>query len=120
MPSPQGPYYSERLRFFTPFGSYEGPWLDDIVPPITGPTLLKIDTQGYERPILDGATRLLPQFTGIQLELSLTPIYQNQPPVEEMIAYLRAKGSHPTRYGQASSTSANGAFLEMDGTFTPH
>src|SRR5260370_18092929 len=36
---------------------------------------LKIDVQGFEPQVLDGATRLLDRIQGMELELSLTPLY---------------------------------------------
>ncbi len=38
-----------------------------------GPTLIKIDTQGFEREVLKGATRALSQAAGVFMEL---PIHQ--------------------------------------------
>lgn len=39
---------------------------------------LKIDTQGYEREVITGASGLLPMLRGIQVELSLVPLYEGQ------------------------------------------
>jgi FkbM family methyltransferase len=41
-------------------------------------TLLKIDTQGYETPVLDGAADLLQAFAAIQVELSLVELYAGE------------------------------------------
>ena len=55
--------------------------LDQMLPTLgLGPecrTFLKVDVQGYERAVLDGASRLLSSSTivGMQLELSLVPLY---------------------------------------------
>jgi FkbM family methyltransferase len=40
--------------------------------------LLKIDTQGYEWPVLDGAQHSLGRFDLVMLELSLTELYRGQ------------------------------------------
>ena len=40
---------------------------------------LKIDTQGYEWKVLEGATEVLNYLCGIQLEVSLLPLYEGQP-----------------------------------------
>lgn len=40
--------------------------------------MLKIDTQGYEWSVLDGAQHSLPRFDLVMLELSLTELYQGQ------------------------------------------
>jgi FkbM family methyltransferase len=53
---------------------------------------LKMDTQGYELPILMGGAAVLEKISGIQLEASLTPLYKGQPCVEDIIPFLRARG----------------------------
>ncbi len=40
---------------------------------------IKIDTQGYELPILRGATNTLINVIGLELEVEFMPIYENQP-----------------------------------------
>ena len=42
--------------------------------------LLKIDTQGFEKQVIQGAKKILPSILGLQVELSLTQLYK-----EEMI-----------------------------------
>jgi FkbM family methyltransferase len=39
---------------------------------------LKIDTQGYEESVLNGAKDLLPKVKLVQLEISLVPLYEGQ------------------------------------------
>jgi FkbM family methyltransferase len=39
---------------------------------------LKIDVQGFEPKVLDGASRLLRRIRGVQLELSLVPLYDGE------------------------------------------
>jgi hypothetical protein len=41
-------------------------------------TLLKIDTQGFETQVLDGAGDLLRDFAAVQLELSFVALYEGQ------------------------------------------
>ncbi|HMS27510.1 MAG TPA: FkbM family methyltransferase [Burkholderiaceae bacterium] len=40
--------------------------------------LIKIDTQGYEWQVLDGASAALKACKGLMIELSLVPLYENQ------------------------------------------
>lgn len=52
--------------------------LDTIATPYLGKAhkpFLKIDTQGYEWQVLDGASTILPQMSGVLCELSLVPLY---------------------------------------------
>jgi FkbM family methyltransferase len=53
---------------------------------------LKIDTQGYELPILQGGGSALERISAIQLEVSLTPLYKDQPCIEEVVPFLRKRG----------------------------
>jgi FkbM family methyltransferase len=53
---------------------------------------MKIDTQGFEHEILTGAKNTLSILTGIQLELSLTPLYQGEVLYDEMIQMLSQNG----------------------------
>jgi len=53
---------------------------------------LKIDTQGYEREVIVGAAGLLPLLRGIQLELSIVPLYDGQPSWLTLHGELEAQG----------------------------
>jgi FkbM family methyltransferase len=53
---------------------------------------LKIDTQGYEGAVLDGATMSLPRLAGLQVELSLTPLYEGEAAWREIVDRLEAAG----------------------------
>ena len=58
---------------------------DDIV-------FLKIDTQGYERIVLDGAKDLLKQTVGIQLEMSFDPLYRGEINFTKLKIFLESLG----------------------------
>ncbi|MEJ0023488.1 MAG: FkbM family methyltransferase [Alphaproteobacteria bacterium] len=45
---------------------------------LTGPTLMKIDVQGFERDVLRGGIGLLPAIDAIYVELSFVELYDNQ------------------------------------------
>jgi FkbM family methyltransferase len=78
----------ERHRQAAPSAAYVGTELveqhrlDDLASKAgAGPAdkiFLKVDVQGYERAVLDGAHRLLQtgQIVGLQMELSFTPLYE--------------------------------------------
>jgi FkbM family methyltransferase len=54
--------------------------LDDVVSKLQIPTqnlFVKMDVQGYEYEILQGATETFKTCKGIQIEVSATPLYQN-------------------------------------------
>ena len=53
---------------------------------------LKIDTQGYESVVLQGATGILDAVTAIELEVSLVALYEGQELMEAMIRRLDGLG----------------------------
>jgi len=58
-----------------------------------GKCYLKIDVQGAERLVLDGATDALQGLiVGVQLEMSLVELYEGQPLAMELHAYLTSRG----------------------------
>ena len=80
--------------------------------------LLKIDTQGFEKPVLLGAEQSLPRLTGLQMELSITPLYADQPHMDEMMAFVRSKGFMLWQLlGGGAVLRATGQELEVDGVF---
>jgi FkbM family methyltransferase len=68
--------------------------LDQVVTPadLVGPTLMKIDVQGFEHQVLEGATALLPSIDYIYLELSLVELYVGQKLYEDVKALLQDSG----------------------------
>ena len=54
--------------------------------------MLKIDTQGYEKSVIDGAAKILDKISLIQLEMSIIPLYEGEMLFMEMINYLDKKG----------------------------
>ena len=72
--------------------------LDGIFRDYCGPgerAFLKIDTQGFERQVLDGAARVLAQVPLLQLECSLVPLYQDSDTIDGVIALARGLGYDP-------------------------
>ena len=66
--------------------------LDEIFDPFRQRNVfLKIDTQGYERPVLEGAARILTHLKGIQLELPIVHLYQRTWHLDEAIGYMRER-----------------------------
>lgn len=53
---------------------------------------LKIDTQGFEAHVLNGAAAVLPRVRGVLCELSLVPLYEGQPLWHEMLTRFEAAG----------------------------
>ncbi len=55
---------------------------------------LKIDVQGFEKPVIAGAAKTLERCVGVQIELSLDPLYEGEPNYLEMLGDLEARGFH--------------------------
>ena len=53
---------------------------------------LKIDAQGFEKEVLEGAGSYFSSFVGIQLELPLRCLYQGQPTLVAMVEWMAERG----------------------------
>lgn len=94
--------------------------LDGVVHPFITQAknlLLKIDTQGYEMPVLEGALTLLPRIHGIQLEMSLVPLYEGQVLYNEMLDWLGNQGFELWSVMPGFVDQSSGRMLQMDGVF---
>lgn len=80
-------------------------------------TLLKIDTQGYEDKVLEGAKEIMPQIKGIHLELSLIPLYDGQMLFEEMLNKIQKMGFSFYDLSPGFSDYRTGRLLQVMGTF---
>jgi len=80
-------------------------------------TLLKIDTQGYEDRVLDGAAGILSRIAGVQLELSLVPLYQDQKLLPEMMEVLRDLGFSPWAIWPGHVDPSSARTLQVDASF---
>ena len=65
--------------------------LDSIALP-GGPYFLKIDVQGFERWVLDGAAGILAQVPGAELELSFHHLYDGDATIREMLDLMHDRG----------------------------
>jgi FkbM family methyltransferase len=94
--------------------------LDDVAHPLIEQgknILLKIDTQGYEMPVLEGAQTLLNRVGGIQLELSLAPLYEGQVLYKGVFDWLAGKGFELWSVMPGFVDQTSGRMLQMDGVF---
>src|SRR6476620_3565456 len=80
---------------------------------------LKADTQGYEHEVLAGAGQTLQHCLAVELELSLTPIYEGQLLLGEMIELMRGKGFRPTHLEPEFIDPQSGELLCVNGLFQP-
>jgi FkbM family methyltransferase len=80
----------------------------------------KMDVQGTEDKVLTGATQILAQAVGLQVELSLTPLYAGQPLLCEMITMLTRAGFDLVDVEPAFIDPRDGRVLQLDGIFAAH
>jgi hypothetical protein len=67
--------------------------LDDLFAPFRNRIVfLKIDTQGYERQILEGAHEALSKVVGVQLELPLVHLYKDTWSLADALVYMGEEG----------------------------
>ena len=81
------------------------------------PVYLKIDTQGFERRVIDGAEQSLDRIDTIQLEMSLAPLYKDELLFPEMLNLMTRKGYALVSLEQGFSRSTDGRLLQVDGIF---
>jgi FkbM family methyltransferase len=62
--------------------------IDRVVDAVEEPCLMKIDVQGYELQVLQGAESLLPSVRHLLVECSFTELYLGQALAGEVVAYL--------------------------------
>lgn len=94
--------------------------LDDVfgdVCPKNSNVYLKIDTQGFEKPVLDGAVASLTHIDTIQIEMSLVPLYENQLLFIDLFRFLVDKGYRPVQFEPGFADEATQHLLQMDGIF---
>src|SRR5215471_4513026 len=78
---------------------------------------LKSDTQGMEFEVLRGAGRLLDRIAGLQVELSLLPLYEGERLFETMIHEIRDRGFELWSLVPGFADKNNGRLLQVDGIF---
>lgn len=80
-------------------------------------TLLKIDVQGFERAVLDGAADTLPRFGAVRTEMSLVPLYDGQPLLPEIVERLAGRGLDLWFVEPGFAEPGTRRLLQLDGVF---
>jgi FkbM family methyltransferase len=79
--------------------------------------MLKIDTQGFEKQVLEGAKDILKHVELIQLEMSLASLYENEVMFLDMIKYLESLEFKLIGIESGFSDKESGELLQVDGIF---
>lgn len=80
--------------------------------PDLGRTLLKCDTQGHDRHVLDGLA-YAEEVALLQIELSAVPVYEGTPTMAEMLAYVDERGFSPI-FLSPVNRGPDGSAIEFD------
>jgi len=94
--------------------------LDAVIGRWAGPEdriLLKIDTQGTEAAVLEGAAGALDRLALIQTELSLVPVYEGEPDWRDTVDRLETLGFRPVLFIPGYFNRRTARLIGMDGVF---
>lgn len=78
---------------------------------------LKIDAQGFEAQVLQGATAIMPKVTMVELELSLVPLYEGQDLLPAMLERMDRAGFAPIAMEHGFADPIQHRILQVDGLF---
>jgi FkbM family methyltransferase len=78
---------------------------------------LKVDTQGWEREVLAGGERALEQIVGLQLEMSLVPLYGGQALFADLLEWVTRRGFTLMSLEPGFADERTGQLLQVDGVF---
>ena len=78
---------------------------------------LKIDTQGYEWPVIEGAVKTLERTAVLEIELSLCPLYDGQLLLPEIVDRLERRGFALHALNEVFVDPATDRLLQVDGIF---
>jgi len=87
--------------------------LDEVAAGLSGKILLKIDTQGYEKRVIEGGMQTIPRVLGILMELPVIHIYQGEWEFHEAIKYMSDAGFVPAQI-QAVGYHGNDSVSAVD------
>lgn len=78
---------------------------------------LKIDAQGYERRIIEGAAGCMDRIAGIQAEVSLVPMYEGEASLREVLMLMDRLGFAPMSFEPTFGDDRSGQLFQMDCLF---
>lgn len=81
---------------------------------------LKIDTQGYEKKVLEGANESIKKISGVHLEMSLIPLYEGESLFSNMLIFMKDLGFDLCSLENGFYNRTSGQLLQVDGIFFRH
>jgi len=94
--------------------------LDSVFANYCGPQdkcFLKIDVQGFEEAVLRGAAQSLGRCAGVQLEMSVAPLYSGELLLPAMLEAMAQRGFTLMHLKPGFTDPHSGALLQVDGVF---
>jgi FkbM family methyltransferase len=80
--------------------------------PLLGRALLKCDTQGHDRHVLEGFD-YAEEVALLQIELSAVPVYEEAPSMTELLSYVEERGFAPILFSPVNR-APDGSAIEFD------
>lgn len=80
-------------------------------------TFLKLDVQGNELSVLRGAELTLDRIHGLECEVSIVPLYDEQPLIGEVLDYLGRRGFELVALEPGFSDRCTGQLLQLEALF---
>jgi FkbM family methyltransferase len=79
---------------------------------------LKVDVQGFEQEVLKGAQNMLSKAKGVEMEISLVPLYEDQKwLLADILDYMTKRGFRLTSIVPAFTDNKTGIVLQCNGIF---
>ena len=78
---------------------------------------LKIDTQGYENMVLNGASKSLQSIKALQVEMSLIPLYDGEVLFDELKKKIESYGFSLAAVESGLANETTGKLLQLDAIF---
>ena len=78
---------------------------------------LKIDTQGFEKQVLQGASRSLARIDVVQLEISILPLYEGTWLLPDVLKHMQRRGLTLVSIEYGFCHPETGQMLQVDGIF---
>ena len=91
--------------------------IGNVIPADRSRIFCKLDAQGYEANILAGAETLLTRAVGVQMEMSLAPLYEGQPSFRELMDRMESSRFEAHGFIPGFVDPQSGRMLQIDGVF---
>lgn len=94
--------------------------LDQVATKYDGKILIKIDTQGFERQVIEGGSKTVARSKGVLMEVPIIALYNNSWRLSETIEYMDGIGFVPTQIDPVNYHPMDRqALVEIDCLFRP-